>query len=105
MRERLLPVHCCCEPGKRLGYLPVREDDLRGDGRGRFVAFAPMLPFVFVGLDSGAASPVADRLMPDAVRLRLRLLKVNTGLAIAALDSGHQPLDVLRTLPGWIDAR
>ena len=100
MRERLIPVHCCCEPGKRLGYLPVHEGDAYAQYGSTAVAFLRPRPATPGGL--GEAAGLAEEV--QTVRLRLRPLALGRGLSIVAFDSGHQPLDVLRTLPGWRDA-
>lgn len=96
-RERELPVHCCCEPGKRLGYLTVREDELRDWHGGRAVRILPRLP---VSVAEG--EPIAP-FIPSSVLLRVRLLNTPSGLPIEAIDSGHCSVSTLRMLPGWRD--
>ena len=79
-----LPVHCCCEPGKRLGYLPVPQGD----------TLAVLLPPERRGDDM---EPLRT------ATLRVRALHRQGEGRIVAFDSGHQPIEVLRKVPGWID--
>jgi hypothetical protein len=88
-----LPVHCCCEPGKHLGYLPEPR------GGGSVVVSVPRL-----GGLRWVGEPITNDTFADHVTLRVRRLALQPGVPpITALDSGHQPIEVLRTLPGWVD--
>ena len=87
-----LPVHCCCEPGKRLGYLPVPRS---GGDRLLIVLPRGRMP---ASMGEALGMPVVD-----TACLRVRRLHKGA-VQMDAFDSGHQPLEVLRRIPGWRDA-
>ena len=92
MMERM-PVHCCCEPGKHLGWVPVEP----GHDTYRFAVYEPF------GAANWRMAPAEATPMPCWVTLRRRMLRTPSG-EIEALDSDHQPVETLRKLRGWVDA-
>lgn len=83
---RHYPVHCCCTPGKRLGYVRAPE--------GANSVVFPLKPTSW-----------ADDTPFETVTLRLRRLYLGQGEHIMAFDSNHQDLETLRRIPGWVDSK
>ena len=97
-----LPVHCCCEPGKRFGWVPVPERQrVRGaicfviapgrmewrDDKSVHLVFAQTINTEVNDLalgDAGAGGP---------------------GEIILAVNSADQPINVWRQVPGFIEDR
>lgn len=105
------PVHCCCTPGLRLGWVEVPEDIARGG----VVMFARSKPLE-VGppyLGPGAVMNVAP-----TIRAQLRTIQyparkteilsdgtltVPVTVIRPAFDSGDQPIEAWREVPGFIE--
>jgi len=89
-----LPVHCCCEPSRRLGWVPVFETTL-----GKWIVFA-LRPVLRAADDDGdrrvevlsITTMVAPLLLPD-------------GTTIDAVKSANAPLAWWREVPGFVEDR
>jgi hypothetical protein len=117
MDEVILPVHCCCTPGLRLGFLSVpracvnrrqfaivvREVDqprwreLRHSGKpASSIVVAPIreidLPIMPIELIPTGAPGIYETSVPVTMR---RL----------AIESADQPIEVWRRVPGFREAR
>lgn len=91
---KLMEVRCCCQPQKLLGYLPVIE----GQTRMRYV-LRPTEPddgqrFQQIELRLGAFNDARMNEAGDVVR--------DTHLALKAEDI---PIEVLRRIPSFVEAR
>lgn len=94
---RRLDVRCCCDAGKLLGYLDVKDEDASPWRVLRFARYAS--PFS----DSVAVSS------PDAVDVQIVTLEVADCWLpgrdrFLAVKSNDTPIEVLRELPNFTEA-
>lgn len=94
---KLLPVHCCCTPIIRLGYVEVPDDRTM---LGQIVFVIPprfssaRIPADRVGFD-GAMDPGAK------IYTTIELLGTSKGDAILAVKSAHLDLETWQRVPGF----
>lgn len=84
-----VPIHCCCEPARRLGYLAV-EGEIFAGKRLHFAIFSRE-----VVVASGTV-----------VRIELEIARLNRWggerlLTFLAVKSGNVPAEILKSLPGY----
>lgn len=91
-----IEVRCCCQPQKLLGWLPVPD----GVGAGDTVHFVVSRPRW--RLASREAEPVFE--MADVITLPVAILDEN-GRSSLALKSEETPVERLRQIPGFVEAR
>lgn len=89
---RLLPVHCCCEPWMRLGWVPVPVKYERG----AWIVFWPA-PWRSISSEPTAA------LLEGRITTMVATLVFADGTAVDAVKSGHVPLEVWREVPGFVE--
>lgn len=87
----MLPVHCCCEPSKRLGYV------LAPDRVGR-INFSWMECFP-TSLRLDVVQPPPTR---HEIHTTVESLHYN-GEHILAVKSAHQPIETWRKVPGFVE--
>lgn len=89
---RMLPVHCCCDPAKRLGWVPV-PDKLheRGCGPVRFQVGLPSYELL-----TGVVT------QPDQIDTTIERL-IDGDEEYLAVKSAEQPVDVWRKVPGFLE--
>lgn len=102
----MVPVHCCCNPAKRLGWIPLEQSRLYPH-RLRFVV-APTFEELTGRRDSSEppTSSTLGQLETEVCELwRLTDEKDADGQRIPetflALKSGHQPLEVWKRVRGF----
>jgi hypothetical protein len=92
---RMLPVHCCCDPAKRLGWVPVPERRLEAPGPVRFI-----LGHLTLNLETGAVTRPAQL---DTVVAWLENCGAYPHGRQLAVKSADTPLDQWRKIPGFIE--
>lgn len=97
---RVLPVHCCCEPTKRLGWVPVPASRMELDN-------ATFAITIVAGRDAydmwtGAKVP-APRIHTEVARLTLD--DEHGQQTILAVKSADIPIETWRCIPGFIEDR
>jgi hypothetical protein len=91
-RGNYLPVHCCCDPERRLGWVPAQKRL----GPVRFVITPRSVTLAF----DDDAVPVKH----PAVTLDAEVEKLHArGETILAVKSNDHPIEQWRRVPGWID--
>jgi hypothetical protein len=90
-RGRYLPVHCCCEPAKRLGWMPDRY---------RFRWRVQVSP---ASLTLWPPSAAGERTAPTFVDIEVAMLALDDHEVIRAVKSNEIPIEVWRTVPGFIE--
>lgn len=91
---RMLPVHCCCEPSKRLGWVPVRKQR-RGP-----IRFMLGLPSYDMETNVVTSPPTLDTEIETIEDDRVR----GCGPYLA-VKSANQPVDVWRKVSGFVEER
>lgn len=86
-----LPVHCCCDPSLRLGWVPCR---LTEPGPVVFIA-----GHVTRDLWIGAVSSVPERVHTEVASLW------DNGERVLAVKSNEHPIETWRKIPGFIEER
>ena len=94
--DEILPVHCCCEPGRRLGYVPV----------GRLPLGVVMFP---------VRTPEGLRVIRTEIA-EIRTIRTTTEVfsqvsgeitstvtSVVAVKSAHEPIEVWRLVPGFLE--
>jgi hypothetical protein len=84
-----LPIHCCCEPGKRLGYINLPDAFRKGDivlRRSGELSVAP-------------ADPTAERRV-DTIHTEVGWILCARG-PFLAVKSAHLPIEEWRKIPGF----
>jgi hypothetical protein len=95
-KDELLPVHCCCTPMKRLGYVPVRRLSFTNEAW-------------FNVMNAGAVERVIRTEIGRVWLDRARVGDVinghveNTRIFVDAVKSAHEPIEVWRRVPGFIE--
>lgn len=89
----MLPVHCCCTPDKRLGWVPVRE--LGRIGPIRFVTERPL--WILGPNDEPRFSP------PRYIEAAIDRLTLTRGETIWAVNSNDHPIEEWRKVRGFIE--
>ena len=88
---RYLPVHCCCDPDKRLGWVPC---ELQFPGPVKFRA-----GYIAQDLLSGVVTH------PPVIKTEAAMVTVykpHKGVAVAlAVKSAHVPIETWRRVPGF----
>lgn len=87
---RMLPVHCCCEPAKRLGWVPCGADRPKPVN---FVAGHPR-----IDLETGVVT------QPAIIRTEVSVLHVDDD-SYLAVKSAEQPIETWRKVAGFIEER
>ncbi len=90
---KLLPVHCCCSPSLRIGYVEV--PDGAGLGPIRFT-IPPAFHLEAPGPDSGR-----PRMHPASYILTEIATLLDHGATVLAVKSAHLEVDVWRRVPGF----
>lgn len=100
MSLRRVEVRCCCQPKRLLGWLPVDELKIWEGSKVRFLV-APARTFRELGaapISELAVStlelPILTACLPDA-----------DGGRRLALKSEETPIETLRRIPGFVEAR
>jgi len=104
-----LPVHCCCEPGRRFGWVPA-PSWLVTATRHRPVAVRFHIPpeREFIGaLDEIRAVEIKSGqvIYTEVNELALAPVDGGTGEVILAVSSADVPLETWRKVPGFIEDR
>lgn len=91
-RTSFLPVHCCCDPSLRLGWIPVPLTK-RAGSEFRIVVVSP--------------SKVRDLGAPlEMIYIEAEVQWLTRGdVRTLAVKSGHQPIEVWRRVHGFIENR
>lgn len=97
---RVLPVHCCCDPVKRLGWVPVpgrlRMIDMgHGEGQVTFIAGRDARD-----LWTGEPLP-APRIHTEIARLTIT--RNNWQETFLAVKSADIPIETWRRIPGFVE--
>jgi hypothetical protein len=84
---KMLPVHCCCEPGKRLGWVP-----------------APSTPgpIAFMAGHRSVNLLDGETIMPTKISTCIDWLQDGTGRRLA-VNSADTPIETWRKVPGFIE--
>lgn len=96
-----LEVRCCCDAGKLLGYLPVRDELLEAGLR-----FTARLPPTRAPVLSGCAvrAAIQEESMVtsgDAIALSIGQVFANNREYKLAVKSNDYPIETLRRIPGF----
>lgn len=97
---RYLPVHCCCNPDKRLGWVSVRENPMR--------VFPWIVHFVCRREFTGGSVLRGDRIdiaPAKVIVTTIERLGLPGGLVIDAVKSAHEPIEVWRQVPEFQEER
>lgn len=89
-----LEVRCCCDPGKLLGWLDVRQGDCLPGAKIKLALLNR------ARLEFG--TPVREQLGPRAIVLTVAWITSNQRDAFLALKSDDTPIDVLRRCPAFM---
>lgn len=107
-----LPVHCCCEPNVRLGWVPVPARRLTKPGPVHFVVGHHAVALWLVPVLA-----TVRRLETSVEELQLVLspaqryqcehgtphYTVPLTMKILAVKSAHEPIDTWRKIPGFVE--
>lgn len=93
---RMLPVHCCCEPNKRLGWVPVPDKRLNSPGPVRFMSKLPSYD-----LETGTVSPAESF---DTIVEFIHHHPAYDGPQLA-VNSHEVPVETWRRVPGFVEER
>lgn len=96
-----LPVHCCCHPETRLGWVPVppevSDPSFRASGGRLRFRFQVPREATFKALDT------AWMLKPaEIIDAEVQQLMHSDGTVEWAVKSGHLPIESWRQVPGFI---
>lgn len=103
-----LRVHCCCKPELFLGWLDVPDAKAR-EGTRLIFAQAKSVSFVAGGarlvVEPSRPEP-PEKLEVEEVVLEVSRLNVGGGVGwILAVKSNDTPIEILRRIPGFTEAR
>ena len=102
-----LPVHCCCEPGRRFGWVPA-PSWLR-DARRAAVRFHIPPEREFIGaLDELQSAEIKSGqvIYTEVNELALAPIRSDDPCEIIlAVNSADQPIEVWRQVPGFIEEK
>lgn len=87
---KVLPINCCCDAGKLIGFVPVPDDKVNGAG-----CDVQLLPDLTLPV-----SVVTPNLMKRRKYGDLNLGEIMPYVAVKSMDT---PIEKLRTIPGFIE--
>jgi len=94
-----LPVHCCCEPGRRFGWVPVPERQ-----RVRGAIYFVIAPGRMEWREGNSVHLVfAQTINTEVNDLALAPVDGGPGEIILAVNSADQPIETWRKVPGFIE--
>lgn len=101
-----LEVRCCCNAGQLLGTLPVLEKDVKNGAEIPFLVMQPRTDFITRATRIGSPAHARLTVAPfGAVRSPTGSLFEAERTSYLALKSNHHPIEVLRRIPGFIEAK
>lgn len=90
---RVLPVHCCCDPGLRLGWVPTPAS-MKGPGDVRFVAGYPAKDLL-----------TNEVHYPERIFTEVAWLEFDGEERMLGVKSNDVPIETWRKVPGFIEDR
>lgn len=84
----LLPVHCCRQPWKRIGWVPVGPYV-----RGAWMQFAVTPAYRRNG----------ERQEPHTITTMVAALRFRDGSTLDVVQNANEPIEVWREVPGFIE--
>lgn len=103
----MLPVHCCCRPQTRLGFVPIRSKLPANVAMFQVLSESGAVEKVIV---TSVATLQTEMTLDESVSEALmngaldpsRLIPYSA-TTIVAVKSNHEPIEVWRRVPGFVD--
>jgi hypothetical protein len=90
-----VPVHCCCHPSKRLGYVELPRELVKW-GAINFLA----MPALTSGRTAAGDCAI---IQGKAIRTSIEALVVGGRVGELAVKSNHEPIEVWRRVKGFVE--